>query len=64
MAERSDSVRDSLRILVNQGPFLPFHLALFPGGNETTTNSVLTDDSLYSDGDAFEGLYLAVCYEA
>lgn len=24
-----------------------------PGGNETTTNSVLTDDSLDSDGDAF-----------
>lgn len=38
-----------------------------PGGNETTTNSVLTDDSL--DYIRMEmllrgGLYLAVCHEA
>lgn len=32
-----------------------------PGGNETTTNSVLTDDSLDSDGDAFLGGALFSC---
>uniref|UniRef100_A0A6N2K7K8 Cytochrome c oxidase subunit 1 n=1 Tax=Salix viminalis TaxID=40686 RepID=A0A6N2K7K8_SALVM len=58
-AERSDSVRDSLRIRVNQGPFLPNQKE-----SPVLANSVLTDDSLDSDGDAFEGLYLAVCYEA
>ena len=58
-AERSDSVRDSLRIRVNQGPFLPNQKE-----SPVLANSVLTDDSLDSDGDAFGGLYLAVCYEA
>ncbi|KAB5511297.1 hypothetical protein DKX38_030092 (mitochondrion) [Salix brachista] len=53
-AERSDSVRDSLRIRVNQGPFLPNQKE-----SPVLANSVLTDDSLDSDGDAFEGLYLA-----
>jgi len=57
-----NSVRDSLRRRVNQGPFLSFSSLPWLKLLKLKYYKLLAEDSLDSDGD--EGLYLAVCYEA